>query len=179
MKLSTGQIVVLAGGVGLVGWYLMRKDPAAPFSVGDMFGTIMPNAADQNQLANWFASRSGGQPSPAGTSGYGATSAMPAYAGGLAQLGNAIANIFQRQSGPGNQQGPNQPRASSSAGGGVSQPVPGISMPIFQGQLYLPNTDWSVDTDLGALWNNIDSGLYDAPGAWLENQNVSHSLGEY
>ncbi len=53
MKLSTGQTVVLIGGVGLVGWYLMRKDPNAPFSIGDMFRTIMPNSMDQQQLAQW------------------------------------------------------------------------------------------------------------------------------
>jgi len=176
MKLSTGQTIVIAGGVGLVGLYLLRKDPTRPFSLGDMFGTIMPNAPDQNQLANWFAANAGRQPSPAGTSGYGATSAVPALAGGIAQLGNAIANLFTRSAGPGNSQGPDQPRASASSGGGIAQPLPGISMPMFQGQLLLPNTDWSTDGDLSGLWNNINSGLYDAPGAWLENQNVSQSV---
>ncbi len=102
---------------------------------------------------------------------------MPAYAGGIAQLGNAIANLFTRHSGPGNQQGTDQPRAAASSGGGVAQPVPGITMPMFQGQLYLPNTDWALDQEMGMLWNNIDSGLYDAPGGdWLQNQNVSAGI---
>lgn len=168
--------MVLVGGVGFIGLYLMRRDPAQPFSIGDMFRTVMPNAPDQQQLANWFAANSGRQPSPVGTSGYGATSAAPAYAGGIAQLGNAIANLFQRRSGPGNTAGPDQTRAPASSGGGVAQPVPGITMPMFQGQLLLPNTDWSLDSTLSGLWNNIDSGLYDAPGGWLENQNVSQSV---
>jgi len=176
VKLSTGQAIVLVGGVGIVGWYLLRKSPDSPFSVGDMFGTLMPNSPDQQQIADWFAARAGRSPSPAGTSGYGATSSAPAYAGGIAQLGNAIANLFQRQSGPGNQQGADQPRASASSGGGVAQPQPGITLPIFQGQLYLPNTDWSTDTTLMGLWGNIDSGLYDAPGGWLDNQNVSQEI---
>jgi hypothetical protein len=175
VKLSTGQTVVLIGGVGLVGLYLMRRQPGTPFSFGDMFGTIMPNAPDQQQLANWFAANAGRQPSPVGTSGYGATSAVPAYAGGLAQLGNAIANLFPRRAGAGNQQGADQPRASASSGGGVAQPLPGVSVPMYQGQLLLPNA-WTYDSDLTSLWGNIDSGLYDAPGAWLENQNVSQGI---
>lgn len=168
---------MLVGGVGLLGLYLMRRTSSAgPMSIGDMFDTLMPNSPDQQQIADWFASRAGRQPSPAGTSGYGATSAVPAYAGAIASLGTSIANIFARHSGPGNTAGENQPRAAASSGGGIAQPVPGISMPIFQGQLYLPNTDWSLDGTLSGLWNNIDSGLYEAPGAWLENQNVSQGI---
>jgi hypothetical protein len=173
VKLSTGQAVVLVGGVGLVGLYLMRRPAgASPFSLGEMFDTLMPNAPDQQQIADWFAARSGRTPSPAGTAGYGATSSMPAYAGGIAQLGNAIANLFTRSAGPGNQQGANQPRASSSSGGGVAQPVPGITLPIFQGQLYLPNTDWS---DHGINMMNIDSGIYEAP-AGIYSQGVSQGI---
>jgi len=181
VKLSTGQVVVLVGGVGLLGYFLLRRPSSGasggPLGIGDFFDTLMPNAPDQQQIADWFAARSGRQPSPAGTSGYGATSTMPAYAGAIASLGNSIANIFARHSGPGNTSGAGQARPAMSSGGGVAQPVPGISMPIFQGQLYLPNTDWALDSQLSGLWNNIDSGLYDAPGGdWLQNENVSAGI---
>ncbi len=166
---------MIAGGVGLVGLYLMRRDPSRPMSFADMYDTLMPNAMDQNQLANWFAARSGGQPSPAGTSGTGATATAPAYAGGIASLGTALTNLFARMAGPGNTNGPDQPRASSSSGGGVAQPVPGIAFEMYKPGLYLPNTDWA---DMGIDPLNINSGLYDAPQA-IYSQNASADIPYY
>lgn len=173
MKLSTGQAVVLVGTVGVIGFYLMRRNPANPYSLGDLYSTLMPNAPDQQQLANWFAGRSGAQPSPAGASGYGATSTMPAYAGGIAQLGNAIAGLFARRAGPGNSQGPDQPRASASSGGGVAQPAAGSgAFEMFKPALYLPNTEWS---DFGIDPMNINSGIYQMPQA-IYSQGVSQEF---
>lgn len=126
MKLTNGQIVVLAAGAGIVGLYLMKRQPGEPFSLGGMFRTIMPNAPTDAQRAAWFAANAGRGPIQAGTSGAGYTSAQPAYAGLLPGLGSFVGSLYQKIAGPGNAAPGSRPQASASSGGGVSQPTPGV-----------------------------------------------------
>jgi hypothetical protein len=135
MKLSNGQLIVLAGGVGLVGLYLMRKNPNEPFSLGGLFRTVMPNAPTDAQRAAWFAANAGGTPSAAGSYGYGATSSQPVYAGAMAGLGSFVSSLFGKLAGPGNAAPLSRPQSSASSGGGVSQPSMGFT-DVFHPDLY-------------------------------------------
>jgi hypothetical protein len=179
VKLSNTQLLLVAGGVGLVGWYLMKRDPSSPFSLGGLFGTIMPNAPTQQQLAQHFAAQSGRGPVQAGTSGYGATSAQPAYAGLLPGLGSFVGSLFGKVAGPGNAAPASRPQASASSGGGVSQPTPGTGFTeIFdQSQVFFGEFDNSYgDFDGGGMNYAVsggdytiesDQGTYDPlTGAW-------------
>lgn len=152
MKLSNGQIIVVVGGLGLVGWYLSRRPTGQPFSMGGFFDTILSTSPGQAELAQHFANQSGGSPSRAGVDGRGVTSVQPVYAGALAGLGSFVTALFRRASGPGNNAPAGSVRASASSGGGVSQPTPGLTERFTPdvffgwGSEFLETDDWYQST---------------------------------
>lgn len=178
MKLSNGQLLVIAGGVGLVGLYMMKRQPGEPFSLGGVFRTIMPNAPTQQQRAAMFAAQSGGYPDRAGTSGYGATSVQPAYAGLLPGLGSFVTALATKLVGPGNAPPPSRPQASASSGGGVSQPTPGINgwtETFDQSQVYFGELDNSYGDfgDTAAYsWAPVASSPYVAQDLIVSDMGV-------
>lgn len=189
MKLSTGQILVIAGGVGLLVYVMNRRAAGEPLFGGlNPYRTLMPESMTPAQRAAYFARTSGyGDPSAAGTDGYGATSAQPAYAGLLPAIGTAVSGLFAKIAGPGNAAPASRPQASASSGGGVAQPTPGVGpgwTPIFDqssvyfgefndsfgdfgdlaayGSNYAPSVPYSMDEQIVS-----DQGTYDVgSGTW-------------
>ncbi len=168
----------MIAGAGLVGLYLMKKQPGDPFSLGGMFRTLMPNSPTQAQRAAMFAAQSGRRPDSTGTSGYGSTSVQPAYAGLLPGLGSFATALFTKIAGPGNAAPSARPQASASSGGGVSQPTPGMGSGgdiLDQSQVFFGDFDNSYsDFAWGAPTNFVtsetiasDQGTYDVlSGEW-------------
>ena len=168
MKLSTGQVVVIAAGSGLAFWALTRGTAGDPFGFQALARTVMPNPPNQLARANNFAARSGGVPSQAGYNGLGATSVQPVFAGTLAGLGSFVGQLFRGLAGPGNNANANRPQSSASSGGGVSQPTGTAGVvPGWQG-------DWgdmgfSDFTDMFTWDTQFDqqpSDTYYAPGGY-------------
>lgn len=137
MKLSTGQVVVIAAGGGLALWALAKGSAGDPFGLYALGRTVMPNPPNQLMRANNFAARAGSLPSQAGYNGIGATSVQPVFAGTLAGLGSFVGQLFRGLAGPGNTANANRPQSSASSGGGIAQPsgTAGV-VPGWQG-------DWS------------------------------------
>jgi hypothetical protein len=181
VKLSNTQIVVIAGAAGLVGLYLMKRQSGEPFSLGNLFRTIMPNSPTQQQRAMMFAAQSTGYPDRAGTAGYGSTSVQPAYAGLLPGLGSAVTALFTKIAGPGNTAPSSRPQASASSGGGVSQPTPGVNgwtdlSESLGGQVYFGEFDNSFGDfgdDMAAYGSNYTPAMpYAGPEAIVSDQGT-------
>lgn len=159
MKLSTGQIVIIAG-AGLALYVLAQRARAtgSPFLGGLL--TAMPESATPAERAAWFARTGGRYPDVAGTNGTGATAVQPAYAGLLAGMGTAVTSLFQKIAGPGNAAPASRPQASASSGGGISQPNLATSYtPLFdQSSVYFGQ----FDNSFGDFGSEEDFAAYQA-----------------
>jgi hypothetical protein len=145
--MKTNQLLLLAGGVALAGWFLSRRSGVSnPLSGLINFPTQMPISANRAQLAAEAAARAGGSPSYNQSRGMGSTSMVPATISSLASLGNAVSNLFRSTKGPGNTPDASRPQAASSY------------IPSGTGQPYGPSLE-----QLGASYEQVVGG-----NMWLD-----------
>jgi len=165
MKLTNTQWVIIAGAAGVMIWAMSRM--TEPLSLAGLYRTIMPNAPTDAQRAAMFAARAGRTPSSAGTSGTGATSTQPVYAGLLAGIGSAVGGLVRQLRAPGNAAPAQSPQSSASSGGGVSQPPLGFTQ-IFDPDVYFGwgdvYDDWYTPGLPSGQYGPMDPSVIVAPG---------------